>query len=92
MFKFRSMNKRRKTFWFTVLSLIEISNFCDTEIVDILSGTVGYKLEVNLKTPDRSGVNCSNTNNANITETLTCLNKFRPSENGKTDSKITESM
>ena len=69
--------------------MIELSNL-NTEIVDIFSGTVDPKLVVNLKTRDGSGVKRSNTNNTNITETPTCFNKFRPSENGKTDSKIRE--
>ena len=60
---FRSTDKKGKTFWFTVLPLIDIFNFCDTEIVDILSGSVDYKLVVNLKIPDRSWVKCPNTNN-----------------------------
>ena len=72
--------------------MIDISHFCDTEIVDILSGTVDYTLVVNLKTPDRSGVKRSNTNNASITQTPICFNKFRPPENGTPDRKITESM
>ena len=71
--------------------MTDISNFRDIEIVDILSGTVDSKLAVSLKTPDRSVVKRSNTNNTNITETPTSFNKFRPSENDKTDSKITES-
>ena len=44
----------KKEQWFTVLPLIEISNFCDIEIVDILSGIVESKLVVNLKTPDNT--------------------------------------
>ena len=70
----------------------DISNFHDIETVDILSGTVHSNFVVNLKTPDRSGVKRSNTDNTNITQTPTSFNKFRPSENGKTDSKITESQ
>ena len=70
----------------------DISNFHDIETVDILSGTVDSNFVVNLKTPDRSGVKRSNTDNTNITQTPTSFNKFRPSENGKTDSKITESQ
>ena len=62
------------------------------KIVDILSGNVDSNFAVNLKPPDRSGVKCSNTNDTNITETPTSFNEFRPSENCKTDSKITESM
>ena len=75
-----------------VLPLIDISNFFDSEIVDIHSAALDYKLVVNLKNPDILGVKPSNTNNTNITETPTCLNKFRLLENGKTDSKKTESM
>ena len=71
---------------FTVLPLVDIPNFCDAEIVDILSGTVDSKLVANQKTPGRSGVKRSNTNNRNITETPTSFNKF------KTDTKITESI
>ena len=82
---FRSTDKKGKTFLFIVLPLIDISNFCDTEIVDILPGTVDSKLVVNSKPPDRSGVKCSNNNNTNITETPS-FNKF------KTDIKITKSM
>ena len=91
---FSSTDKKGKTSWFTVLPLIliDISNFCDTEIVDILSRTADYKLVVNLKAPDRSRAKRSNTNDRNVTKTPTCLNKFRSSENGKSDSKITESM
>ena len=85
-------DKKGKTFLFTTLPLIDISNFYDTEIVDILSGNVDFKLVVNLKTSDRSGVKRSNTDNTNITETSTHFNNFRPPENGKTDSKTTESM
>ena len=33
--------------------MIDIFTFCDTEIVDIFSGTVDSKLEVNLRAPDR---------------------------------------
>ena len=33
---------------------MEISNFCDIEIVDILCGIVESKLVVNLKTPDNT--------------------------------------
>ena len=72
--------------------MIDISNFDNIEIIDILSGTVDSKFVLQLKTPDRTGVKRSNTNNTSITETPTSFNKFRPSENGKTDSKITESM
>ena len=61
-------------------------------MVDFFSGTADYKLVVNLKTTARSGAKHSNRNEKNITETPTCLNKFRLWENGKTDSKITESM
>ena len=46
----------------------------------------------NLKSPERAGVKRSYTNTTNITEAPTCLNTFRPSENGKIDSKVTESM
>ena len=72
--------------------MIDISNFCDTEIVDILFGTTDSDLVVNLETPDRSEVKHSNTNYRNINETPTSFNKFKSPENGKTDSKITESM
>ena len=65
-----------------------MSNFCDTEIVNVLSATVDSKLVVNLKTPGRSGAKGSNINNANATEVPSCFNKFRPSKIGKTDSKI----
>ena len=65
-----------------------VSNLCDTEIVDILSGIVDCKLVVNLKTPGRSGVKRSNTNNTNVTETPTCFNKFRPSENGRQNDRV----
>ena len=88
----KSADKKKKTFWFTVLPLIDISNFCDTEIVDILFGTADSDLVVNLETPDRSEVKHSNTNNTNIIEAPTSFNKFKSSENGKTDGKITESM
>ena len=47
---------------------------------------------VNLKTPDRTGVKLSNTNNTDITKRPTSFNKFSELENGKTDSKIAESM
>ena len=72
--------------------MINISNFYDTDIVDILSGTVDSKLVINIKSPDRSGVKHSNTNNTNITETPTSFNKFKRSEKDKTDNKITESI
>ena len=72
--------------------LWKTSNFCETETVNILYGTADYKLVVNLKTPERSGVKRPNANNINFTEARTCFNKFRPLENGKTGSKITESM
>ena len=71
--------------------MIDISNFCDTDIVDILSRPVEFKLVINLKALDRSGVKCSNTNKS-ITETSTSFHKYRLSENGKTDTKITKSM
>ena len=35
-----------------VLPLIDISNFFDTEIVDIHSAALDYKLVINLKNPD----------------------------------------
>ena len=76
----------------TALPLMDTFNLSNTEIADILSGTVYSKLLVNLKTSDRSGVKSSDTNNTNITDTPTSFNKFRLPENGKTDSKITESI
>ena len=69
--------------------MIDISNFCNLEI---LPRTVDSKLVVNLKPPHKTGVRRSNTNNTNITVRPISFNKFRPSKNGKTDSKITESM
>ena len=66
----------------------DISNFCDIETVDILSGIVDSKLMVNLKTPDRTRAKRSNTNKKNITERPIYFNKFMPSENGKNDNKI----
>ena len=45
---FRSTNKKRKTFWFIVLLLIDIPNYCDTDIVDILYGTADSKSEKSL--------------------------------------------
>ena len=72
-------------------SPFDISDFYDTEIVDVLSGALDFKLVVNLKPPDRSGV-VLNTNNTNITETPTSFNKFKPSKNDNIDSKTTESM
>ena len=77
--------KKRKDLWFTVLRLIDISDFRDTKIVDILSGTVDSNLKVNLKIPHRSGVTRSNTNTA---ETITSFNKFKRPENDKIDSKV----
>ena len=50
---FKSANKKGKRFWYTVLPLIDICNFRDTEIVDVLSGTVDSHLVVNLKNPHR---------------------------------------
>ena len=76
---------KKKTLWFTVLRLIDISYFRDTKIVDILSGTVDSNLKVNLKIPHRSGITRSNTNTA---ETTTTFNKFKRPENDKIDSKI----
>ena len=72
-------------------SLFDISDFCDTEIVDVLSGALDFKLVVNLKPPDRPGV-VLNTNNTNITETPTSFNKSKPLENDNIDSKTTEPM
>ena len=69
-----------------------MSNFCHTEIVHVLSRTVKSKLVINLKTLDGTGVKRSNTNNTSISETPTSFHKNRLSENGKTDSKITETM
>ena len=63
---FKSTDKTEKTFWFTVLPLIDISNFCDIETVDILSGTLDSKFVVSLKTSDTTRVEHSNTNNTNI--------------------------
>ena len=37
---FKSADKKGKAFWFTVLPLLDNSNFCNTEIV----GTVDFKL------------------------------------------------
>ena len=45
-----------------------------------------------LKTPNRSRVKRSNTNNTNINDIPTSVVKFRPSENDKTEGKITESI
>ena len=36
--------------------MVDVSNFCGTEIVDILSETVDSKVVLNSKTPDISGV------------------------------------
>ena len=71
---------------------MDITNFWNIEIVDILFGTVDSKLVVNLNAPDRTGVKRSNTNNINITLKPSSFNKSRPSENCKTDSKIAEYM
>ena len=84
---FRSTDKKGKTFWFNVVPLIDIFNFCDTEIGDIVSRTVDYKLAVNWKTLDRSGVKRPNTNNTNITETLTRLSKLRHQKMAKPTAK-----
>ena len=72
--------------------MIDIFNLRYTEIVDILSGTVDFNLVVDLKTPDRSEVKRSKAYNTNVTEASTSFNKSRPQENGKTDSKIVESI
>ena len=65
--------------------MIDASYFLDKEIADILSGTVGsnllvnlntFNLSVNLKTPGRSGANHSSTININIKEAPTSFNKF----------------
>ena len=68
--------------------MIDIPNFRDSEIVDILSGTVDSNIAVNLKTFHRAGVTRSNTNNTIITETS--FDKSKPPENDKTDSRIKE--
>ena len=67
----KSADKKEKTFLFTVLSLIDISSFLDTEPVDILSGTADSSLVVNLKTRERLEVKHFNTIDTNITETRT---------------------
>ena len=84
---FRSTGKKGKTFWFDVVPLIDIFNFYDTEIGDIVSRTVDYKLVVNWKVPDRSEVKRPNTNNTNITETLTRLSKLRRQKIAKLTAK-----
>ena len=63
---FKSTDEAEKPFWFTVLPLIDISHFRDTETVGILSGAVGSKFVVSLKTSDTTRVERSNTNNTNI--------------------------
>ena len=84
---FKNTDKTGKTFRFIVLPLIDISYFCDTEIVDNHLGTVDPNFVVNLKTPHRSGVTHSNTNNS---ETPTIVSKFKPPQNDKTDRKMKE--
>ena len=60
----------------------DISNFCDTEIVDIFSGTVDSKLVVNFKPHDRSRVERPNTNDTkyywdtNFIEEIEALSKM----------------
>ena len=77
---FKSTNKKGKTFCVTVLRLIDVSTFSDTEIV------VDPNFVVNWKTLDGSGVKWSNTSKGRL-ETPTSFNTFKPSENGKTDRK-----
>ena len=60
---FKIADKKEKNFGFTVVPLIDIFYFRDTEIVHILSGTVDSNLVVNFKTPHRSGATRFNTSN-----------------------------
>ena len=70
---FKSTDKKRKTFWFTLLPFIEVSNLSDIKTVNIFSRTADSKLVVNLKTADIWVVKCSNTNDTNISERSTCF-------------------
>ena len=69
---------------------MDIPNLQDTEIVEILSGTVDSSLVANLKTHDRSGIKRSNTNNKNTTETSTSFNKLGIKKMEKLNSKKTQ--